>query len=227
MPKVVSRSTVVTSSDVDDREVRRERPLYTCYCLCGQMSLILDCPLERLPVRPRDGARVIDAQRHAHKLTCDSEDVPVYLRREGGVERQYRKRCRKCSLPLFYQHEDLKRCPVTFIINGALTHTADGKTDVYSQVATAAEKDKVVVKRRTKDMGKFSSVTVSTVEEEEEELEEKEIADSYAQNARVIEKQMARKGLLKRKAAEGSGEHDEDAAKRAAAARVKGTLIDK
>ncbi|CAH4032801.1 unnamed protein product [Pieris brassicae] len=183
MPKVVSRS-IVCSDTKDQEEYNETKPLHIYYCLCGQMSLILDCSLDRLPLRPTDGARVIDGSKHAHKITSDPDET-IYLKREK---------------------------------EGALVQTVGEVTDIYKQVALVQPK-KIMVTKHTKNMGKFSSVTVSTIDEEEDEIEAREVADSYANNARIIEKQLERKGMNKRQAempSQGSGEK-----------RVRGTLIDK
>mgnify|MGYP001803270623 FL=1 len=67
----------------NDVQVKEDKPLYIYYCICGQMSLILDCPMERLPTRPRDGSKCIDSLKHAHRMTADN-DEPVHIRREAG-----------------------------------------------------------------------------------------------------------------------------------------------
>lgn len=62
-----------------------------------------------------------------------------------GIEKQFRMKCKKCSLPIFYQHQDpvtVKKCPIKFILPGALTTTGDGKSSMYDQVK-AKRQDRV------------------------------------------------------------------------------------
>lgn len=195
MPKIVSRSIACTDSK-NEEEYNDEKNLNVYYCICGQMSLILDCNLDRLPLRPRDKARVIDGEKRVYKLHIaeSTEENIVYLRRENGIEKQFRYNCKRCDLPIFYKHKSDSN--VLFVIQGALRYRP---RDVQTRTPASHDNKKVMVTKKTRDMGKFSSVTVSTVDEEEEEIEAREVADSYAQNAKVIEKQLERTGQLKRK----------------------------
>ena len=77
-------------------------------------------------------------------------------------------------MQLFYRHDATKH-NVTFILKDAVVSSAQSKAnrDIYRQVALESTKHKVPhVTKKTKTMGKFSSVTVSTISDEEDDIEE-------------------------------------------------------
>jgi ribosomal protein L37AE/L43A len=128
-----------------------------------------------------------------------------------NIEKQHRYKCKSCGLQLFYRHDATKHT-VTFILKDAVVSSAQSKAnrDIYRQVALESTKHKVPhVTKKTRTMGKFSSVTVSTISDEEDDIEEKEIADSYAMNAKIIEKQLERKGVNMKRKSDGSSQNDE------------------
>lgn len=88
-----------------------------------------------------------------------------------GIEKQYRRKCTSCGLLLYYRHQDNDQ--ITFIVDGALK--SEGSDNFKN--TRFAEPKKVMVTKHTKNMGKFSSVTVSTIDEEEEELEAVSVAN--------------------------------------------------
>ena len=59
------------------RFVKKQHFLLLVWC-------ILDCPVEKLPLRRRDNARVIDSMKHAHKITSELDET-AYLKRYGSI----------------------------------------------------------------------------------------------------------------------------------------------
>lgn len=124
--------------------------------------------MENLPLRKVDGARVIDGLHHANKITCEQDSTVFINRGEKGVEQQIRFKCKRCNIPIYYKH--FPDSNVTFVIKRSIVKSKNDNptTDVYKKIPQPA---KVMVTRHTKNMGKFSSVTVSTIDEEEDEIE--------------------------------------------------------
>ena len=176
LPEALERvvHAVFFVEDVRDDDEIEEKPLYTYYCLCGQMTLIIDSPIDRLPLRRRDLARVIDHAKTVAKLKAVKGET-VYIRRGADqIEKQKRSKCLKCDLPLYYAHDG--RDKVDFIIDGALlTAKQLGGVNVFSHRPEEVPK-KVMITKHVRNMGKQGSVTVSTIEADEDEVEAVSVA---------------------------------------------------
>nr|CAX75533.1 hypothetical protein [Schistosoma japonicum] len=255
-PRVRKRATHIVTDSRPRHNYGSEKPLFVYSCICGQMSLIIDCLIEKLPRRPRDDARVIDGSKRAHKTTATAVNplAPIYIRWANGIEKQFRRYCKGCGLPIFYRHS-AENSTTEFIIKDALKlqddqaalsasmlcpkrstaakHIDESSANARLLEALAAEAAALQqneasnnaplrrsVQQQETTQGIDTAVTVSTIEDEEEEAEAKEIADSYAANARVIEQEMIRRGIIKRRLVD---EANEEAQQR----RIRGTLIEK
>lgn len=203
MPKVVSRSVACFDSNKD----QKSNDLQVYRCLCSNVILIMTEKIEKLPLREFDSARVLDASNITFKLKIDETPEILHLRRPNGIEKQYRFKCKECKLPILYRHQP--DSDVNFIMRGSL----QGQTDSSYDTRRGFEQDQV---RRTTEFGKTSLITVSTVEAELDEAVAKEVADSYAENARIIERKLQRRNVIKNKA-----EPSEEEPER----KKKGTLL--
>ena len=77
----------------------------TLHCThCTHYTAILSTAISQLPTRHTDGAHILQTDRHMFKLKVKRGSV-VALRRERGVEKQWRWNCRQCGLPVAYQCE--------------------------------------------------------------------------------------------------------------------------
>ena len=80
-----------------------ETPVDVWYCAaCAAFALITDAPLEVAPRRKTDGAAVMDEGKATFRRAMVAGDTKL-IRRDAGVERQYRLNCKHCALPLAYR----------------------------------------------------------------------------------------------------------------------------
>lgn len=212
MPKVVSRSIVCT----DQRASARDDNLTVYYCWCGQIGLISDCKIHKLPLRERDGARVIDSKRHNFKLSCvdmkkplRDEDIAIVKWSDNEFEKQYRLKCKKCNLWTFYKHSP--ESSTVFIVDRAMNIRPRNPllaAKIASGVVGSANQSDLIrpttssgmVRRTESNSGKrFGSVAVSTMEEEEAEVEAKDIANSYELNATIVKRELERQEQLRKR----------------------------
>lgn len=210
MPKVVSRSIVCTDQRADPTD---DNALTVYYCWCGQIGLILDCKTHNLPLRERDGARVIDSKKHNFKLSCIDTKKPlrdddiVYVQwSDDEIEKQYRLKCKKCNLWAFYKHSIDSN--VIFIVDKAMNIrprnpllAAKIASNVRDVAPTTSRPSTSSGVRKTEITGggRFASVTVSTMEEEEAECEAKEVANSYELNATIVQRELDRQKALRQR----------------------------
>merc|ERR1739838_906343 len=165
MPKIISRSIAVEDSFKGKKDPKDDQALHLYYCLCGQMAVILDRLIEKLPLREQDGARVIDGAKHTHKITPIYDETVHINRPSKGIEKQFRYKCKHCNLQQFYRHD--RNSNVTFIFKGAVLSSSQNRLKQEQTAAGFIQPAAANVNReavsRTKNMGKFSSVTVSTI----------------------------------------------------------------
>ncbi|GMT03411.1 hypothetical protein PENTCL1PPCAC_25585, partial [Pristionchus entomophagus] len=211
------QSTDAKIVDSEDREEYFVKPLYTYYCYCGHMAMISDTLCTRLPLRSRDGARVIDPSRTTAKTFSSAGDTVYVRRKDLGLEQQYRKKCKGCGVPLFYQHPfNLK---ITFIFRNALLSAQE--VGGFSGKNEEQRAKKVIMTKHVKNQGRHGSVTVSTVEEEEDEIEAQETAENYSLNAKIVQQHLKRS----RPATSTTGKDDDGFTRPGAPPTKRGTLL--
>ncbi|TRM67672.1 hypothetical protein BD626DRAFT_104447 [Schizophyllum amplum] len=128
MPKVISRSTVASSTDAQPT-ASSTAALRVYYCICGEFILVIDKVLSALPRRRTDNAIIVRAhdseagKARVFKLNAVAGDPLVIERQSGGHERQFRLDCPRCTLPVAYQPTPgpVKSSEYLYILPGALT----------------------------------------------------------------------------------------------------------
>lgn len=121
--------------------------IHTYHCICTELVLALFTPLENLPKRKSDGARICKIAKSDLPVpagvvlsgsTLDAEE-PIVMKLDDGFEKRFFVRCGRCDLRVGYrldrsqfgEDEGGVRSDVLYLMAGGLMSTEDmtaGKT---------------------------------------------------------------------------------------------------
>uniref|UniRef100_A0A7S1LNM7 STEEP1 domain-containing protein n=1 Tax=Alexandrium catenella TaxID=2925 RepID=A0A7S1LNM7_ALECA len=88
----------------EDSTVVGERRLFSFYCsICGEHCVTSETDCFKLPRRSTDKAMALEEAATFHKKYANFGER-ILLRRQNGVEKQYRFYCRQCRQPLGYRN---------------------------------------------------------------------------------------------------------------------------
>ncbi|CAI8000525.1 UPF0428 protein CXorf56 homolog [Geodia barretti] len=130
----------------------------------------------------------------------------------------------RCNLDIFYRHSNTDE-GVHFIFPGSLVRSGEKPVTTMKAEPISEprrKRSKIIMMRHTVDAGKYSTVTVSTVDEEEDEIEAREIENSFASNAGLVHHQVIRTEEGRKRYADLKAIEEHVKSK-----KQKGTLIDK
>jgi len=87
----------------EDSHLVGEKQLFSFYCsICGEHGVTSEVDCFKLPRRRTDKAIAMEESVHFHKKYANFGER-ILLRRQNGVEKQYRFYCRQCRQPLGYR----------------------------------------------------------------------------------------------------------------------------
>jgi len=209
----------------------KKEGLLLSYCCkrCETIILLVDQPVEDLPLRRLDRVRVIDALYNASKFSnfviegrgpggvpkvnkMDAERVMLYPPfnvkiNEGCYERRFRISCSKCGKAVGYRvvTEDSQLAKYSkakkwnYEPFNRLTYVNPRFLTLVNQ-QTERAKD-FVFSKQTTDRGKTATTTISTIEKDEQDVEQHQILESYHKNIAIMKNELSKRGAIKRKMA--------------------------
>lgn len=124
----------------DDNGLQDDCPVHTYYCsYCLEPSLLIDAKLPSLKLRKADGARVMQEDKHLFKRMMNEGEIK-YIKREKGIERQYRLVCKECGLLLCYRPVPMgQKSKYCYFVKDSMID--DPKKGVRSKVKRAASNE--------------------------------------------------------------------------------------
>jgi len=199
---------------------------YSCK-RCDTIIFLVDQPIEDLPLRKLDRVRVIDALYNASKFSnfaiegcgpggkpkinkMDAEKVMLYPPfnvkiNEGCYERRFRVVCSKCGKGIGYRvvTEDSalakfsKARKWNYEPFNRLTYVNPRFLQLVNQETDRAKE--FVFSKQTTDRGKTATTTISTIEKDEQDVEQHQILESYHKNIAIMKNELSKRGSIKRK----------------------------